>query len=104
MIFKRFQQLPAACRTKMKGNRVLVFVFLEKVIMYTPFFGKYLQDQKQFSSADIVLMFSIYSIGVIILEIPLGFLGDRFGVKKVLIIGAASIFISTLLFIIVMLL
>lgn len=80
-----------------KVSGVLFFVFLSHVSLYTPFFGLFLESVKKFNNNEIVFLFSIYSFAILVFEIPLGFLADKIGVKKVLILGSFALLLSTTL-------
>lgn len=72
-----------------------IFSFLNKFALYTPFIGLFLKTYVSASSSQILLVFSLYSFCVFLFEIPSGFISDRFGEKKSIILSSVLLSVST---------
>lgn len=73
-----------------------VFFVLSKVLLFTPVFVVFFQS-KGLSFWEISLLKTITFISIVIMEIPGGLIGDRFGYKSSVIIGLILLSISCFL-------
>lgn len=68
-------------------SKYYLFHFFDSLIFFTPVIVLFWQS-KGLSMTQITLLQSIYSIGVILLDVPTGAFADRFGKKKSLMLGS----------------
>jgi MFS family permease len=64
------------------------YLFFQKASYWGPIFFLYFNSVLQL--ADVLLLESIYYVSVVILEIPTGYLSDRFGPRRILILSSLS--------------
>lgn len=84
---------------KMHGHRQVtiyfyLYFYLSKAIFYIPFFAVFFNIARGISNEWIIQLFAVYSIAKFILEVPTGFISDRYGEKMSLLFGATSMFVS----------
>lgn len=80
---------------KKQFKQVLVFSFVSKLSFYVPFLAFFLENYKGMTSPQIALVFSIYAISIVILELPLGYLSDMVGEKVTIMLGSVALFFSS---------
>ena len=69
-------------------DRYPVYVFFLKAAYWGPIFFLYFSTRLNLS--DVLLLETIYYLSVVVLEVPTGYLADRFGHRRVLIAGSVS--------------
>ena len=77
-----------------------LYVFFSGFNCMMPFWALFLSEKYSFSSENIILFFSIFSIAIFLLELPVGLLTDRLGTKKSTAIGLFLKALSVLLLLI----
>ena len=69
-------------------RRYPVYLFFQKASYWGPVFFLYFNSL--LSLSDVLLLEAIYYFGVVLLEIPTGYLADRVGPRRVLIASSLS--------------
>ena len=82
----------------MKKNTLLYLSFLICVCFYTPIFSAYFENVHKLNNSEIIFLFSVYTLSTFLFEIPTGFISDKIGESKALIIASLLTTISTFLF------
>lgn len=84
---------------KYKNNLVWMYmiVFLQGFVFYGPYATLYRVD-RGINAAEILLIEAIYMVFAILLEIPWGYIADKFGYKRTLIISNAVLMLSKIVF------
>lgn len=84
---------------KHKNNLVLMYiiVFLQGFVFYGPYATLYRED-RGINAAEILLIEAIYMAFAILLEIPWGYIADKFGYKRTIIISNAVLMLSKIVF------
>lgn len=85
----------------MKRNNNLVLMYLIVFLQGFVFYGAYAtlyRVERGIDASQILLIEAIYMVFAILLEIPWGFIADKYGYKKTLIISNAILLISKVVF------
>lgn len=84
---------------KYKNNLVLMYiiVFLQGFVFYGPYATLY-RVNRGINAAEILLIEAIYMAFAILLEIPWGYIADKFGYKRTIIISNAVLMLSKIVF------
>lgn len=85
--------------TKVKNNLALMYliVFLQGFVFYGPYATLY-RVNRGIDASQILLIEAIYMVFSIILEIPWGYIADKFGYKRTLIVSNAVLMLSKIVF------
>lgn len=80
------------------GNITLYpwFKFLQNLLFWQAIWFLFLQSQ--LSAAEAILLYAVYDIATTVLEVPSGYMSDRWGRKRTLIVSALMGLVSGLLF------
>src|SRR5262250_2803717 len=74
----------------MKNVRLLVaYTACQFLLFPIPIITLFWKDQIGMSLADIMVLQAIFGLAVVVFEFPSGYLADRFGYRRSLLLGAA---------------
>lgn len=74
-----------------------IIVFLQGMVFYSPISTLFRQD-RGLSLEQIFLLQAILSFTIIVFEVPFGYIGDKIGYKKTIILSNTILFISKIVF------